>query len=101
MIEKLGESVCEHLIFVHAILGCDTTSRQFGIGKAVGLTLLKDNDICQQAVVLENQKSTRAEIVASGEKALVCLYTGKSTDTLDFQDFIKGLQRTKLLFALK
>ena len=56
MIEKLGESVCEHLLFAYAILLCDTTSRLFGIGTAVGQTILKDNDIfCQQAVVLEKR----------------------------------------------
>jgi len=35
----------------------------------------------------ENPKSTPAEIVATGEKALVHLYKGKSTDTLDLLRF--------------
>lgn len=90
VVEKLGESVCGNILFAHAILGCDTTSRLFGIGKAVGLTLLKNNDIfCQQAVVFGNPNSTPAEIVAAGEKALVCIYKGKSTDTLDSLRFAR------------
>jgi len=55
VIENLGESVSEHLIFARVILGCDTISRLFRIEKPVGLALLKDNDIvCQQAVELKS-----------------------------------------------
>ena len=87
MIENLGESLHENLFFAHVILGCDT-SRLFSVEKAVGLTLLKDNDIfCQQAVVLENQRSTPAEIVAARAKGLVCLYKGKSADTQQINHF--------------
>ena len=32
--EQLGDDVCHDLLFLHAILGCDTTSRVHGIGKA-------------------------------------------------------------------
>ena len=35
--EKLGEQVCRHLPFIHAICGCDTTSRLHGIGKGTAL----------------------------------------------------------------
>ena len=80
VIAKLGESVCEHLL-----LGCDMTSRLFRIGKAVELTLLKDTGIfCQQAVVLENPKSTAAEIVAANQQIL--------SIPSEFQDFEKRLQ---------
>jgi len=39
----LGPDVCRLLPFVHAITGCDTTSRMFGIGKAVALRKLGSN----------------------------------------------------------
>ena len=38
---KLGENICGNILFVHAFLGCDNTSRLFGIGKAAGLKLFK------------------------------------------------------------
>jgi len=28
---SLGKNVCDNILFVHAILGCDTTSRLYGI----------------------------------------------------------------------
>jgi len=37
--------------------------------------------------VLENPKSTPGVIVTTGEKALVCLYKGKLTDSLDSFQF--------------
>jgi 5'-3' exonuclease len=32
-----GQTTCKHLPFVHAISGCDTTSRLYGIGKGMVL----------------------------------------------------------------
>ena len=31
--QKLGQDICSNILFIHAILGCDTTSRLYGIGK--------------------------------------------------------------------
>ena len=31
----LDSKLCEHLLFMHAILGCDTTSHLFGLGKGI------------------------------------------------------------------
>ena len=37
----LGPEVCDCMLFVHAILGCDTTSSLYGIGKKISLKLSK------------------------------------------------------------
>ena len=37
----LGSLVCCNILFTHAILGCDTTSHIFGLGKRIALTRLK------------------------------------------------------------
>ena len=34
----LGPEVCDNILFVHALLGCDTTSRIYGLGKGVALS---------------------------------------------------------------
>ncbi len=39
----LGEYVCDHILFIHAILGCDTVSQVHGLGKGVAL---KKNEKC-------------------------------------------------------
>jgi hypothetical protein len=35
--QNLGSSVCTHILFMHSILGCDTTFRLYGIGKGAAL----------------------------------------------------------------
>ena len=34
---QLGEEMCKHILFLHAILGCDTTSHLHGIGKGASI----------------------------------------------------------------
>jgi hypothetical protein len=41
--ESLGQQIMHYLPFLHAIAGCDTTSRLFGIGKGVPLKKIKDD----------------------------------------------------------
>ena len=80
----LGKDICDNLLFAHAILGCDTTSRLFGIGKPVALKKLKSSEhFRQQASVFKHPCATHDDIVTAGENALVCLYNGKPGDRLD------------------
>ena len=37
---ELGADICNNTLFIHAILGCDTTSRLYGLGKGVLLKIL-------------------------------------------------------------
>ena len=80
----LGEMVCKNILFVHAFLGCDTTSRVFGVGKAAGLKLIKDNQqFHSQAETFQSTDTTKDNSIAAGEKAMVVLHKGKETDNLN------------------
>ena len=80
----LRRSTCNNLLFVHAILGCDTTSRVFSIGKGLALKLIRSDAYFRaQAEIFLSENATEDEIVRAGEAALVCLYKGKSEDTLN------------------
>ena len=46
---ELGADICSNILFIHAILGCDTTSRLYGLGKEIHL----------QCVVQSYSSSTR------------------------------------------
>ena len=74
---KLGTFVCKHIPFLHAFLGCDTTSRLFGIGKG---SLLKkfeeDKSLQQAATVFDNTNATQVQIDKAGEAAFVVMYNG-------------------------
>ena len=72
------------MLFGHAILGCDTTSRVCSIGKGLALKhISSDKHFITQAEVFLQENATQADISSAGEGALVWLYTGAMGDTLD------------------
>ena len=83
-IEKLGADICQDILFIHAICGCDTTSRLFGIGKGTSLKKYTSSaNFRAQAVVFREDDASVEAIVDAGERAIVSLYSGKQSDTLD------------------
>lgn len=81
---SIGLNVCNCLLFIHALLGCDTTSQLFGIGKGKGLTkIVKIKSFMDYAEVFNNANSLKEDIVIAGENAIGAMYGGKTTDTLD------------------
>ena len=95
----LGKTVCEHILFVHALLGSDTTSRIYGIGKPVSLKLIQENNFgfLQQAKVFSDAGSDRSAIETAGEKAVILLYRDKcsSLDALRLRRFQEKLATSK------
>ena len=82
--EKLGQDICNNILFIHAILGCDTTSRLYGIGKGTSLSKFKASGMFrEQAKVFCSDSAPTHDVIDVGEKALVLLYNGMLTDTLD------------------
>ena len=83
--ELFGIDVCNNILFIHAILGCDTTSHLYGLGKGLALKKFKSNVLfCQQAEVFNSSwPVVKNDIVVAGENALVCLYGGASDEGLN------------------
>ena len=72
------------MLFLHAILGCDTTSCLYGIGKGAILKKFKEKVTLQQAAIMfDSPHSMPAQIDQAGESALVTIYNGKNGDTLN------------------
>ena len=81
--ELFGEARHD-LLFLHALTGCDSTSRPFGIGKPAAIRKLLTNSLQRkQSRVFLQQNITPAAIIEAGEKSLVNLYGGKQSETLD------------------
>ena len=56
----------------------------FSPGKRTSLKKFCENHhFCNQAKVFNNTSASKNEVIEAGEKALVCLYNGKSGETLD------------------
>ena len=82
-IKKTKEALGKMLPVIHAVSGCDTTSRVYGIGKSASLKKLKSPFFVRQASVFLNSRSTSDEIVNAGKKLLVALFGGKECDELN------------------
>ena len=79
---------------MHAILGCDTTSRLYGLGKALSLKRITSSSLFRDnARQFSKQDATIDEVVDAGDAALVCLYNGKDGDNLDALRYSKVLQQ--------
>ena len=75
--------MCSYILFAHAVLGCDTTPRVFGIGKKHAIIKLKgDQSFIKHAKVFLSENANRSEVVEAGEHALVLLYNGRTGETL-------------------
>ena len=80
----MGNDLCNKLLFVHAILGCDTTSQPFGIGKGKALKMLKKKtSFAKLADTFTESGLCRQDITALGEEALVSLYGGSEGEELN------------------
>ena len=90
----LGSFICKHILFAHAISGSDTTSRLFGLGKGTILKKLKENTRLQQAaLVFDNPNSNHDQVREAGEKALVAIYGGKKTESLNQLRYKKNTEK--------
>ena len=69
---------------MHALIGCDSTSRVFGLDKANSFTkLISDELFGKYANVFTCSSSCKDEVIVAGEKLLLLLSGGKKEKTLD------------------
>ena len=70
--EKLSQRICNNILFIHAILGCDTISRLYGIGKGTSLRKFRANSLFhEQAKVFHSDSASTHDVIDAGEKALI------------------------------
>ena len=78
---KIGQEICDAILLIHALLGCDTTSRLYSIEKSVALQKFKRENRFKTS--FSSPSSTKEEIIAAGEKLLLLVYSEKGDVTLD------------------
>ena len=82
MCTNLPYELQRSLLFIHAVSGCDTTSRPYGIGKLSAMN--KYSVLYPHAQTFLSPDSKLEDIEKFGEKALVVLYSGISGSDLNF-----------------
>ena len=82
--KSLGSTLCNNILFLHAISGCDTTSCPFGIGKSAPLKKFCDSSYYrEQARKFDAVDACADDVVKAGENALVAMYGGWQGESLD------------------
>ena len=85
--QMIGQDMCNHILFIHALLGCDTISRYLDSTELERGASLKrfiaSHAFREQAKVFDTYSASMHDVVDAGEKALVIISNGKSTDMLD------------------
>jgi hypothetical protein len=72
------------LLFAHAIVGCDTTSKPYGLGKGSALKLLKSNEEFRNyAKVFYKSNATKEEVDTAGAKTMTLIYGGNHHEDID------------------
>ena len=87
-VRKLGMELCENILFIHALLGCDTISSALGIGKGSSLKAYNQSRYFREQAHLFTKSGVIIEtiseqITSACEKALLYLYKGTDDDNLD------------------
>ena len=87
-VRKLGMELCENILFIHALLGCDTISSVLGIEKGPSLKAYNQSRYFREQVHVFAKSGVIIEtipehITSAGEKALLHLYKGTDDDNLD------------------
>ena len=77
-------------MFIHAILGCDTTSRLHGLGKGLSLIRIISSALFRyKADQFCKKDATVDDVIDAGEAVLVCRYSGKEGDNIDGMRYAK------------
>ena len=81
----LTDNVCDGLLLIHAITGCDTTSRVHTIGKASVLhKFQKSTRFRELSAIFLSESSSKEDIVDAGEKLILqILGASKKENSMD------------------
>ena len=76
-------------MLIHAILGCDTTSHLFGLGKGIVVKKVSDSYFYKYGETFTKKDVSKEDVTFAGEKALVLLYGGSyaGLDSLKYKRF--------------
>ena len=91
--EQLGQCVCDEILAIHNLLGCDTTSKVLSIGKGAALTKFQKGEYFQQDILLFLKKMFQKQKLKKPEKDYwyLCMVEKRITLWIEyvFINFIK------------
>ena len=74
MKQQLGPTICEKVLVIHALLGYQTTSSMFGIGKAASLKKLSSRYFLEQVQVFDGTLPDTSQVDIIAEEKMLLLH---------------------------
>ena len=81
--DNLHPDIAATLLFLHAITGCDTVSRPYGIGKVMAMS--KCDRLKDHASAFMKPNQSHDDVDKHGQATLEVLYNCKNGNSLDFE----------------
>ena len=79
---QIGADLCKDILFLHALSGCDTTSRLYGIGKGKFVTkYLSDDAFKNAAATFYDSAASNEHILLAGENTVKLMYDAANVTT--------------------
>lgn len=98
MKEKSGREICCHILFIHAISGCDTTSGLYGSSKGLPLKkFVSDTHFREHVKVFDSLPGSKEEIVKVVNNSLFVFTKGGLEKGLMDYDFVAIMKRCPLV----
>lgn len=93
----------QHILFLHAVTGCDTTSAFFNKGKINVMKMFeRRTDLHPSAEVFQQENRSPQEIVDNGIRFVLAMYGApKSENSIDNYRFLSFAKSTRLTTAVK
>ena len=90
----LHEVAKKHILFAHAVTGCDTVSALYGVGKQKALAVLQNDRIDWDVLdVLQQPNSSKYDIAQAGETFILKLYGATQYTTLDKYRYVSYMKQ--------
>ena len=100
LIEQMHPIVLKHILFIHALGGCDSTSAIFGKGKtSILLKLQSSAEIQLLSCVFEDYSSSQLQISQAGIRIFVIIYGGSENETLNRLRYVSYMNMLTKSFA--
>ena len=91
---KLGNKMCKAILLIHALLGCDTTSRLYSIGNSVAIQRFERKESFRHLTkIFNNPTSSREDVISAGERLLLIVYGAKRDTALGKLRLIKFCEK--------
>ena len=87
-VQSANAGVSDHLLFLHSMTGCDTTSALYMKGKTKAFDVMKSLRNSQIPDAFTSPTSTHDDVAQNGEDFLLQLYGGGDAKTLDQKRYI-------------